>query len=81
MLHQKIKLSMVKTSIKDKVLKKYYVTVQWEILRCEKAMIIIKSASLVQLYIRKRGSFSLREESSDQRHERDFFILGRLRKM
>lgn len=45
-------------------------------------MTIIKNASLVQLNIRKHGSLCLRDErsdqSTDQRDEREFFILGRL---
>lgn len=60
------------------MLRKYSVAVQLKILRCMKTMTIIKNASLVQVNIRKHGSFCLRDESSNQRDEREFLILGRL---
>lgn len=60
------------------MMKKYSMTVQSEILRCVKTIMVIKNAPLIQLNVRTHGSFCLRDESSDQRDEREFLIQGRL---
>lgn len=78
MLQQKINVSINGIDIYKSQGTKQISCDSAEILRCVKIMIIMKNVSLLQLNVRKYDTLGLRGDSSDQRDEKEFLILGRL---